>query len=131
MSESIIDHDISALSFQLQKKHIQNHAVEFREIMRFSSKQNVMDELSEIKCQLKRPVVAIQRYAKTKHAAAYLDVDPSFLTKRIDKDFHNGIHYFRSQDAKLLRWDIEALGNWLKSNTTKEEINDILSRFDD
>ena len=47
MSESIIDYDISALSFQLQKKYIQNHTAEFREIMQFSSGRKTIDEISK------------------------------------------------------------------------------------
>ena len=118
MSESIIDYDISALSFQLQKNHIKNHTAEFREIMQFSSKQDVMDELSEIKRQLKRPVITIEQYAKTQHAASLIDVDPSFLTKRQGSIFILGKHFFKPKGESIVRWSLEALEEWLTSYKT-------------
>jgi len=115
MTDSITNYDISAISFKLQKNYLQNYAVELREmICRSSSKQEITRELSAIKRQLKRPVVPIQRYAKTKHAAVFLDVDSSFLDKkRKEGIFIEGKHYFKPRGCSLVLWDIDALGKWV------------------
>ena len=61
-----------------------------------------------------------QKYYSTDEAAAYLGVDPSVLRKRMEKTFIEGIHYFKPADAKIVRWDIEALRKWMTSDETME-----------
>ena len=106
--------NIRDLPFEIQKTYIQNHHIELKSLMCPRGYTEVLDELTTIKRQLSRPITPIQRYAKTKHAATYLDVDPSFLDKkRKDGLFEEGIHYFRPEGCNLILWDIEALGKWV------------------
>ena len=106
--------DIRTLPFKIQKTYIQNHHIELKSLMHSRGYTEVLDELTAIKRQLNRPITPIQRYAKTKHAAAYLDVDPSFLDKKRKEGlFEEGIHYFKPDGCSLVLWDIEALGKWV------------------
>lgn len=128
MQEQITNNDVVAIPYLLEKKHIQHHLEEFQNMMYYSSRQEVMDELAEIKSQLKRPIVAIQRFAKTKHAAAYMDVDPSFLDKkRREGIFELGIHYHKPKGSSLVLWDTNALEEWI----TAEEVDDDNSQIID
>lgn len=75
------------------------------------------------------------RYAKTSAAAQYLDVDASFLKKRMSKDFLEGIHYHKPANCRLLRWDIIALDEWMngtsqvQSSANNELISQLLSKL--
>ncbi len=61
----------------------------------------------------------LSKYVKTKTAAAYLDVDSSFLDKKRKEGlFIEGIHYYKPKGTNLVFWNIEALDNWI---TTKIE----------
>ena len=61
----------------------------------------------------------LSKYVKTKTAAAYLDVDSSFLDKKRKEGlFIEGIHYHKPKGTNLVLWNIEALDNWI---TTKIE----------
>ena len=59
----------------------------------------------------------MKRYFKTAAAAEYLDVDVSFLKKQIGTIFHQGVHFYRPSDARLLRWDMEALDAWIQGDS--------------
>ena len=99
-----------------------------------SMMQNFTEEIiSAIDSFKRHPVVPIQQYAKTAHAAAYIDVDPSFLTKRQGKVFQLGKHFFKPSDESILRWDLEALDNWIISDAElnipiDEELASLLER---
>ena len=88
--------------------------------------------LSAIQSHQHKKVVPIQRYVKTAHAAAYIDVDESFLNKRKGKVFKLGKHYFKPPDQSIVRWDIEALGEWMQSKEADtfldEELAELLER---
>ena len=95
---------------------------------------NMMESFSEricleIKNHKHRPVVPIQRYAKTAHAAIFLDVDKTFLTQRQGSTFIEGIHYFKPNDSSILRWDLEKLEEWMKSSSVEESHDDILDKM--
>jgi hypothetical protein len=62
-------------------------------------------------------ITLTQRYAKTEVASKYLDVDISFLKKRMGTDFIEGIHYHKPANCRLLRWDITALEQWLNGSS--------------
>ncbi len=81
-----------------------------------SMMQNFTEEIiSAIDSFKRHPVVPIQQYAKTAHAAAYIDVDPSFLTKRQGKVFQLGKHFFKPGGESIVRWNLEALDKWIIS----------------
>lgn len=122
--------DIGQIPFVLQKINIQNHHAELKHMMRFNRYSEVLDELTTIKRQLNRPITPIQRYAKTKHAAAYLDVDASYLTKRMGNVFIEGKHYFYPEKESIVRWDLEQLQSWLRNEESKGEAHDFLSNIE-
>lgn len=63
----------------------------------------------------------ISKYVKTEYAAKYFSVDPTFLTKRQGGTFEEGIHFFRPNGSKIIRWSIEALEEWIKAPTEMEK----------
>ena len=79
-----------------------------------------------------KKVIPTQRYAKTAHAAAYIDVDESFLNKRKGEVFKLGKHFFKPPGQSIVRWDIEALGEWMQSEEADsfvdEELAELLQR---
>jgi len=83
----------------------------------------------EIKNHRHRPIVPIQRYAKTAHAAIFLDVDKTFLTQRQGSTFVDGIHYFKPPNSSILRWDLEKLEEWMRSSSEEESHDDILDKM--
>lgn len=83
----------------------------------------------EIKNHKHRPVVPIERYAKTAHAAIFLDVDSTFLTQRQGSTFVKGIHYFKPPSSSILRWDLEKLEEWMRSSPEEEGHDDILDKM--
>lgn len=85
--------------------------------------------ISAVDSLKRRPVVPIQQYASTKNAAVYIDVDPSFLTKRQGKDFLQGVHFFQPSGSKILRWNLEALSEWLRTSGENDEISEFLSEI--
>ncbi len=107
--------DIPGIAFQLSREYVVSHTEELGELIRHTTKGEIMDELVEIKRQMKKPVVAIEQYAKTQHAAALIDVDPSFLTKRQGSIFVLGKHFFKPEGESIVRWSLEALEEWLTS----------------
>ena len=62
----------------------------------------------------------MKRYIKTAEAAEYLSVDQSFLKKNIGHIFEVGVHCYRPTNARLLRWDIEALDAWMHSEASAQ-----------
>ncbi len=95
---------------------------------------NMMESFSEricleIKNHKHRPVVPIQRYAKTAHAAIFLDVDKTFLTQRQGSTFVEDTHYFKPPNSSILRWDLEELEKWMRSSSKEESHDDILDNM--
>jgi len=74
-----------------------------------------------------KKVIPTQRYANTAHAAAYIDVDESFLTKRKGKAFKLGIHFFKPAGESIVRWDTKALAEWMTADYTDNLIDDELA----
>lgn len=134
MSEENLNTDITAIAYRLHKNYIMNHATELKTIMQSASKQEIMDKITELKRQLKRPILNIAHYVKTEEAAAYLNVDPSFLTKRRGKAFKLGKHFFKPSGESIVRWDLTALDEWITDNINidtlhiDEELASLLER---
>ena len=88
--------------------------------------------ISAISSHQHKKVIPTQRYANTAHAAAYIDVDESFLNKRKGKVFKLGKHFFKPPGQTIVRWDIEALGEWIQSEEADsfvdEELAELLER---
>ncbi len=125
-----IDHDIMAIPYILQKTYRDNHVAEINQQIQSVSKKEIIDEVKEIKRHLKRPVVVIQKYAKTKNAAAYIDVDPSFLDKkRREGVFELGIHYYKPKGSNLVLWDMSALEKWIMTEEVADDNNQIIDNM--
>ncbi len=128
--DAVLDFDIAGLPHILQKKYIGNHQKELKVMMQLASKKKIMDEIGEIKRSLKHPIAVIQKYAKTKHAAAYIDVDPSFLDKkRREGLFKFGVHYHRPAGCSLVMWDIEALEKWVTDVEVDNDDNKLIDNM--
>lgn len=134
MIEKDVNNNIAGIGYRLQKSYIENHAVELNTMIQSASKQEIMDKITELKRQLKRPIINIERYVKTEEAAAYLNVDPSFLTKRRGKAFKIGKHFFKPSGESIVRWDLTALDEWITDNINidtlhiDEELASLLER---
>ena len=123
--------DIASIPFILFRTYVKHHRVEFINNMEWASHRNIMDELLSIRRELKRPITPIQQYAKTKHAAAYLDVDPSYLDKkRREGIFIRGKHYFSPSNESIVRWDLLELARWMRDEEQKEADNEFLSNIE-
>jgi hypothetical protein len=122
--------DTTSIPFVLFQAYTKNHSSELKKTMGWTSRQEILDELSYIRRELKRPIVPIQKYAKTKHAAAFLDVDPSFLDKkRKEGVFNEGEHYYRPDGCTLILWDIEALACWVSTKRADNENATIINNM--
>lgn len=106
-----------------------NETDDSTEIVNSMMQKYAEEIISTINNFKRRPVVPIQQYAKTAHAATYLDVDPSFLTQRKGKEFQQGVHFFQPNGSKILRWDLEALNEWLRTSGGNDEISEFLSEI--
>lgn len=107
-----------------------NQTVEIQNFIGFNRYADVLKDLATIKRQLTRPVTPIQQYAKTKHAAAYLDVDPSFLDKkRKSGAFQSGLHYFKPPNSKLILWDLKALDQWVRNMEDQDEYDNLVNKM--
>ena len=72
-------------------------------------------------------------FATTAEAADYICVDPSYLTKRKDKAFKLGVHFFKPKNESIVRWKISALTDWLtgkqnNSNNVDSKLENLLKR---
>jgi len=96
--------------------------------------QNLMTEstaqvLSAIQKHRHNKVIPTQRYASITHAAAFIDVDESFLVKRKGSVFKHGIHFFKPAGQTIVRWDVEALDEWMRSEYIDHAIDDELAEL--
>lgn len=130
MRDKIIDHELVDIPYSLYSRYVVNHATELITMMEYPS-EKVLTEITELRNFLKRPVMTIQRYAKTKHAATYLDVDPSFLDKKRRKGiFQLGKHYFKPTGSNLVLWDLDALQVWVtETGGTNDDSHDIIAKM--
>ena len=71
--------------------------------------------------------IELAKYVKTSIAAAYLNVDESYLRKRMHQAFQEGVHFFYLPDSKALRWDLGALEDWVRSAADYSFIDGMLS----
>jgi hypothetical protein len=103
-------------SFVLQNEHAIRSQEMFQKIIKLPYESRLLSELEAIRREIKRPIVPIQNYAKTKHAANYLDVDPSFLDKKRRAGLLKaGMHYYQPPGSRLILWDLNALDAWVRS----------------
>ena len=72
----------------------------------------------------------LSKYVKTKTAAAYLDVDSSFLDKKRKEGlFIEDIHYYKPKGTNLVFWNIEALDNWITTKMDSHENSNIIDKM--
>jgi len=96
--------------------------------------QNLMTEstaqvLSAIQKHRHNKVIPTQRYASITHAAAFIDVDESFLVKRKGSVFKLGIHFFKPAGQSIVRWDLEALEEWIRAEHIDHEVDEELAEL--
>ena len=68
-------------------------------------------------------------FMKTKDMAQNLRVSQSFLEKNMGILFDEGTHYFRNNDARMLRWDVQQMHKWIKGGQSNDTDNDILNKL--
>ena len=68
-------------------------------------------------------------YLKTREAAQYLSVDESFLKKNMGSIFKKGIHFFRPRNARIVRWKITAIDNWMQGEDQSSENKAVLEKL--
>ena len=93
---------------------------------------NTVDLLLEIRDKINKKLTKQisfdSKYMKTSDAAAYISVDPSFLTKRQGKVLKLGKHFFKPEGESIVRWNITALEKWIISR--KEDTDVIDNKLD-
>ena len=71
----------------------------------------------------------IMRLVNIMEAAEYISVDESFLRKRKGITFIKGVHFFKPKDAKIVRWNLDALDLWIMGKEVSKEVDDVLSNI--
>jgi hypothetical protein len=61
-------------------------------------------------------------FMKTKDMAQNLRVSESFLEKNMGILFYEGTHYFKNGDARLLRWDVRKMHEWMKGERNDDAL---------
>ena len=125
--------DTYGIQFKLYKNYIHNHSSELSNIFCSHTSHDISMELGTIKRLLKQPSVTTGKYVKTKDAANFISVDPSFLIKRMGNTFIEGVHYFKPEDESIVRWNLEELEKWITSQKrektqTERELESLLER---
>ncbi len=122
--------DIAEIPFILHKQYISHHTVELSSLLQATSSYRVREEIREIKKLLKPFIDSNQKYLKTDQAAKFIGVSVSFLQKNRDIYFQKGIHYFiPHNDARLVRWDKEALEQWIEGEVYSDEDKTLISKL--
>ena len=89
-------------------------------------------EIFRLTKQLKKRTLIETKYASTKEASFFINVDPSFLAKRQGTIFKLGIHFFKPAGQSIVRWDLEALEEWIRAkyidHNIDEELAELLER---
>lgn len=86
-------------------------------------------EIIRLNKLLAKKRVVNPKFITTKHAALFIDVDPSFLTKRQGNVFKLGKHFFKPAGQSILRWDIEALCQWMMTEYDETLVDDELAEL--
>lgn len=81
-------------------------------------------EIQKLNSKLQKKVLIEPKFATTKDAASFIGVNPSFLTKRQNKAFKQGIHFFKPEGESIVRWSITALSEWLTNDKNNTETTD-------
>lgn len=68
-------------------------------------------------------------FMKVTEMAQNLSVSKSFLEKNMGKIFVEGTHYTRAADARLVRWSVEKMHQWLKGEERDETDKQLLSKL--
>ena len=87
--------------------------------------------IAEINKDKRQKAKLSPEYASIKNAALYLDVDQSFLYKRKDTVFKLGKHYHKPKGESIVRWDLKALEEWIRTNDQNlidDEVAKLLER---
>ena len=122
--------DIASIPFVLQQQFVEHHTIELKSLIQTVPNHKIKEELREIKRLLKPFTNVGQKYLKTEQAAKYIGVSVSFLQKNRDVYFQNGVHYFiPHNDVRLVRWDKEALEQWIKGEVLSDEDKSLISKL--
>lgn len=68
------------------------------------------------------------KYLSTKNIAEMFDVSIMFFSSRKDKEFQKGIHYVQPERHGAVRWCVEAVESWWRSENAKAH-NDLIDRL--
>jgi len=110
--------------------HLESISNRIRQDIESIDSINILYEIKKmIEKRIDNRVLVSPRYLKTKDAASYIGVDPSFLTKKQEIIFKEGIHFFRPGGSAILRWDIDALEVWMRTAKEEENHDEILDKM--
>lgn len=63
-----------------------------------------------------------KRYLKFFEACTYLSVSKSFIKSRLHKSLIEGKHFYKLPNSDLIRFDKNALDDWVKQKYSNQEI---------
>ena len=123
--ESLSDRD-TAFTYLLAKEMIVQK-IQQQYLLDMKAKET---ELKRLQQKLdKKPSIDLM-YVSTKHAAAFIGVDSSYLTKRQGKAFKLGTHFFKPKGESIVRWKLTALSAWIsKGQDSSESITPKLAKL--
>ena len=83
---------------------------------------NIEEKLEDIIFLLKKqPLYNNAPYLKTIDMAQNLSVSKSFLEKRMYNTFQEGKHFHKGIEARLLRWNVAEMYQWLQEKKESED----------
>ena len=86
-------------------------------------------EIAKLNKKLNKKVSIDPIFVSTKDAAMYINVDPSFLTKRQGSAFKLGVHFFKPTGESIVRWSLEALEEWIRVEYIDHEVDEELAEL--
>lgn len=124
--ESLSPRDTAIVMLLAKEKVVQR--VQEMYIRDMKAKDSQLQQLNQ---KLQKKVLVEPKFVSTKEAANFLNVDPSFLTKRQGTVFKQNEHYFKPPGESIVRWDIEKLEKWMRTtiqDSVDEELEELLQR---
>ena len=109
--ENLSEHDTAFVLMLAKEKVVQKLQQKYIEDM---EAKNL--EIKQLNQKLQKKAYIEPTYVGTEHASKLIDVDPSFLTKRQNKVFRQGIHFFKPSGESIVRWSLTALSEWLTND---------------
>ncbi len=108
MPNSLSDKDKTFVYLLAKEKVISRLSNQYIQAMNEKNK-----EIAALNKKLNKRVTIDPQYLTTRDAAVYIGTDSSFLTKRQGKSFKLGKHFFKPKGESIVRWDIQALSEWI------------------